>query len=635
MNISTRSPDLIYTDWTLIEPQFDPAQLLSRETIFTIGNGYLGTRGSFEEGYPQALPATLVHGMYDDAPGVYTELANCPDWLSLVIIVNTERFRLDRGEIIHYERQLDLRNGLLSRSVRWRSPAGNTLDLRFERFASLADHQVLGLRCELTPIDFDGTIEIQSSINAYPDNEGLDHWEQLDRGNFDQGIWLQVRTRSSQIELGMAMKVTTIDTNTALQVTDNLDAPALKITWKVIAGQTVGVEKLVALSTSQDTDRPVQAAQIKLAGLPSYALLLDAHRQAWNEVWQQSDIEIEGDCNAQLAVRYNLFQLFIGACSHIEGDCPKNSRVSIPAKALSGLGYRGHVFWDTEIFMLPFFTLTQPTIARSLLTYRYHALDGARRKASHSGYQGAMFAWESAATGDEMTPRWSILSDPYAESVRIWCRDREIHISADIAYAAWQYWYATGDDSWLRDYGAEIILDTALFWISRVVWNVQQGRYDLCTIIGADEYHEQVNNNAYTNRMVQWHLEKAVAVYTWLQNKFADRAAELGQRLQLTPEKLLNIQQIIEKIYIPYDPKTELIEQFEGFFQLKDIRLSDYEPRNQSIQAVLGMHETNQRQVLKQPDALMLLFLMRGTQALPVRIQVLGSGISEGITNPV
>ncbi len=411
--------------------------------------------------------------------------------------------------------------------------------------------------------------------------------------------------------------MTAIGTDASVQVTNTLDYPTLTIAFVATAGQTVGVEKVVTLFTSQDVELPVQAAQANLADLPSYAVLLETHQQAWNEVWQQSDIEIGGDSNAQLAVRYNLFQLFIGACSHIMGTCSNNSRVSVPAKTLSGLGYRGHIFWDTEIFILPFFTLTQPTIARSLLTYRYYTLDGARRKAAHGGYKGAMFAWESAATGDEMTPRWSILNDPYAEAVRIWCRDREIHISADIAYAVWQYWQATGDDIWLRDYGAEIILDTALFWMSRVEWNAKQERYELCGVIGADEYHEQVNNNAFTNRMVQWHLEKAVAVYEWLQRTFLDRATELAQKLQLTSEQLLRLHATIAQMYIPYDAETGLIEQFEGFFQLKDIDLSDYEPRNRSIQAVLGIDETNQRQVLKQPDVLMLLYLMRGTQEFP------------------
>ncbi len=561
-----------------------------------------------------------MHGVYDDVPGVYTELANCPDWLSLTIVVNGERFRLDRGEILHYERQLDLQHGILSRSIRWRSPIGNTVDLKFDRFASLADREVLGLRCQITPItsgrlanDFDGTIEIQSSINGYPDSQGFDHWEQIDRGEMEQGVWLQIRTRSSQIELGMAAKMTAIGSDAVLQVTNPLDCPTLTTTFLAAPGQTVGVEKVVTLFTSQDVRLPAQAAQTKLASLPAYGMLLDAHKMAWNQVWQQSDVEIEGDIQAQLAVRYNLFQLLISACPHITGNCADNSRVSVPAKTLSGLGYRGHVFWDTEIFILPFFTLTQPDIARSLLTYRYNTLDGARRKAANSGYQGAMFAWESAATGDEMTPRWSILSDPYAEAVRLWSRDREIHISSDIAYAVWQYWQATGDDLWMRDYGAEIILDTARFWMSRVDWNARHERYEICGVIGADEHHEQVNNNAYTNRLVQWHLEKAIAIYAWLQQHFPGRMVELDRSLHPTPARQLRLEATTTQMYIPKDTKTGLIEQFEGFFKLKDINLSSYEPRTRSIQAVLGMDATNQTQVLKQPDVLMLLYLLRDT----------------------
>jgi len=610
MNNANESHDLIYTDWTLSEVNFAPERLRMRETVFTIGNGYLGTRGSFEEGYPQAEAATLVHGVYDDVPVIYTELANCPDWLSLSVLINGENFRLDRGEILHYERRLDLRYGLLSRSVRWRSPNGKTLHLYFERFASLADPQVLVMRCYITPIDFNDEIEVQSSLNGYPENQGFDHWEQIDQGRLEQGrgIWLQVRTRHSQIELGMAAKITVIDTDASLNIAIPIGDPTLTATFSAIAGQTVCIEKFVTVFTSQETGLPVRAAQDKLAGLPSYESLFTAHQQAWDDVWYRSDIEIEGNLKAQLAVRYNLFQLFISASKH-------NDRVSVSAKTLSGFGYRGHIFWDTEIFVLPFFTFTQPAIARTLLTYRYHTLAGARRKASHSRYQGAMFPWESAATGDEVTPQSSISTDPYAEVVRIWCRDREIHLSADIVYAIWHYWQATGDDDWLCAYGAEIIFDTALFWMSRLEWHVEQQRYELCGVIGADEYHEQVNNNAFTNRMVQWHLEKAVAVYDWLQQKFPKRLIELGQRLQLTPEHLLHWQTAIAKIYIPYDDKTELIEQFEGFFRLKDINLKEYEPRDRSIQAVLGIEETNQRQVLKQPDVLMLLYLMRDTQS--------------------
>jgi beta-phosphoglucomutase len=621
MNTLTRPRELIYTDWTLIEPEFDPAKLRARETVFTIGNGYLGTRGSFEEGYPNALPITLINGVYDDIPVVYTELANCPDWLLLVVIVNGDRFRLDRGEILSYERRLDLRQGVLSRSIRWRSPIGNTVDLKFERFASLADEQVLAMRCEITPIDFNGTIEVQSSINGYPENQGFDHWEHLDRGKTDRGVWLHVRTRSTQIELGMAAKMTTSVTEAISQVINTPDCPTMTTNFVAIAGQTVSVEKVVTVFTSRESKSPVQSAQTKLTELPAYPILLAAHQQAWDRVWEYSDIEIEGDLTAQLAVRYNLFQLFIGGC--IDRGFLNTDPDSIPAKTLSGFGYRGHIFWDTEIFILPFFTFTQPTIARSLLNYRYDTLPGARRKAAHSGYKGAMFAWESAATGDEMTPKWSLSSDPYVEPVRIWNGEREIHINADIAYAVWQYWQATGDDVWMRDRGAEIILDTALFWLSRVEWHDKQQRYELCGVIGTDEYHEDVRNNAYTNRLVQWHLEKAVAVYEWLQQTFPARATELAQQLQLTPVQLLAFHTTIAQMYIPYNPQTLLIEQFEGFFALQDLNLSDYEPRTRSIQSVLGMAATNQSQVIKQPDVLMLLYLLFKTPEFANRQDIL------------
>jgi len=602
---------LQYSDWTVCETQFDPNQLRVRETVFTLGNGYLGTRGSFEEGHPGALPGTLICGVYDDVPVFYTELVNCPDWLPLVVVVDGDRFRLDQGKILTYKRQMDLRYGILSRQVRWRSPGGKTIDLNFERFASLADEHVLGLRVQITPIDCDSVIEIQTSLNGYPENQGFNHWERVDQGKADSGIWLHLCTRSSRIELGMAMNMTLTGVESSLQVSNPPGYPTLTTTVLVTSGQTITIDKRVTVFTSREVEKPVQAAQEKLAVLSDYAALLQVHQQAWDQIWQKSDVVIEGDRPAQAAVRYNLFQLLISAPRHTD-------RFSIPAKTLSGFGYRGHVFWDTEIFILPFFIFTQPALARNLLTYRYHTLNGARRKAKHYGYKGAMFAWESAETGDEVTPRWlPPQNDLYGEDIRIWCRDREIHISADIAYGVWYYWQATEDDEWMQDYGAEIILDTAVFWISRVEWNTKEERYEIREVIGADEYHEYVSNNAFTNRMVQWHLQKALFVYDWLLQKFPDQATDLEQKLHLTSERRIRWQDIIAHIWIPTDADTGLIEQFEGFFKLKDIQLKDYEPRHQSIQAVLGLSETNKWQVLKQPDVLMLFYLMRFSQESP------------------
>ncbi|WYL92784.1 MAG: beta-phosphoglucomutase [Gloeotrichia echinulata IR180] len=604
------SKNLIYTDWILIETQFEAEKLQSRETIFTTGNGYLGTRGSFEEGYIRTLQATFIHGVYDDVPVVYTELVNCPDWLPLVVIVNGDRFRLDQGEILNYDRQLDLRQGLLTRLVQWRSPRGDIIELQFARFASLADQHVLAQRCQIKPINFDGVIEIQASINGYPENPGFNHWEELDQGKIDQGIWLHRRTRNSRIDIGMAAKMTISGADATLQVNSAPGYPTLTATFLATSQQTVTVEKIVTVFTSREVDTPVTAAQDKIALQPEYITLLKANEQAWDEVWQKSNIEIEGDSTAAFAVRYNLFQLLIAA--------PRDDgKVSIPARTLSGFGYHGHIFWDTEIFILPFFTYTQPAIARNLLSYRYYTLNGARRKADHYGYKGAMYAWESAVTGDEVTPRWSLPNDFYAEDVRIWCRDREIHITSDIVYAVWYYWQATGDDQWMQDCGAEIILHTAIFWSSRVEFNAKSERYEIRGVIGADEYHEFVHNNAFTNRMVQWHLEKAIFVLDWLASTCNERVSELDHKLYITTKQRSRWQDIIANLWIPEDPATGLIEEFEGFFQLEDINLNDYEPRTKSIQFILGIEGTNKRQVLKQPDVLMLLYLMRQSGDFP------------------
>ncbi len=602
---------LRYTDWTVSETQFDPTNLHHKETVFTIGNGYLGTRGSFEEGYPGAMSATLIHGVYDDVPVVHTELANCPDWLPLVVVINGDRFRLDQGEILSYKRKFDLRRGLVLRNVRWRSGSGCTVDIHFERFASLADQHVLGLRCQVTPLDFEGTVEIQSSINGYPDNQGVMHWEWSNQGDLttdegDRAVWMQLRTRNSGIELGVASRLTVSDAEASVRVTGCQGFPSLSATFSVESGKTVTLDKVVTIFTSREEKVPAQAAQDKLRQQPDYTTLLSAQEAAWEEVWRLSDVVIEGDIQAQFAIRYNLFQVLIAAPRH-------DDTVSIPAKTLSGFAYRGHVFWDTEIFALPFLIFTQPEVARNLLTYRYHTLNGARRKARESGYKGAVFAWESASTGDEVTPRWVPPADGDGELVRIWCGDRELHINTDVAYAVWQYWQATGDDNWMRDYGAELVLDTAVYWGSRVEWNAKQEHYEIREVIGTDEYHEHVSNNAFTNRMVQWHLERALAVLEWLQNQYPNQAATLEEKLHISLERQARWRDIIGNIWIPYDPETGIIEQSEGFFKLEDINLADYEPRTRSMQAILGIEGASKRQVLKQPDVLMLLYLLRET----------------------
>jgi len=600
--------------WVVRETSFEPERLHQMETVFTIGNGYLGTRGTFEEGYPGQLQATLVHGLYDDAPLVHTELVNAPDWLPIELFVAGERFSLVEGQVLDYERWLDLRRGLLGRRVRWRSPKGRTVEISIERFASLADEHVLAIRYRVRALDFEGPIELRASLNGDVKNPSpfgpIRHWQLVGQGELPpRACFLHVRTAGTGTELVEAMRLEVEGAEASYLPHRDEWRPAVAARFRLGRGEEALAVKLVSIYTSRETEDPARAAREKLeeAASKGYRALLADHEAEWARYWQASDVVIEGDdvgakhASPLLAVRFNLYHILIAAPRH-------DGRVSIPGKTLSGFGYRGHVFWDTEIFMLPFFTFTQPQLARKLLMYRYHTLPGARRKARKSGYRGAMYAWESALSGEEVTPRWGY--GPDGEMVRIWCGDLQQHISADVAYAVWQYWQVTGDDEFFADYGVEMLLETAAFWESRVEYNAQRGRYEIKDVIGPDEYHVHVDNNAFTNRMARWNLEVALKALAWLRERHPRRAAELAEGLDLSEERLARWADIAARMYVPYDPKTGLIEQFDGFFGLEDVNLENYEPRHRSMEAVLGLERIRKCQVLKQPDVLMLLYLL-------------------------
>jgi len=320
--------------WLVVEPEFEPQRLHHQETVFTIGNGYLGTRGTFEEGYPGAWPATLVNGVYDAVPVGRVELANVPDWLPLSILVEGERFGLERGEVLRYRRTLNLRTGVLSRHVCWRSPGGRTLDLHFERFASLADPHVLAIRCRITPLDSECEVEVRAALDRHVDNRGYVHWDRVDHGDEGNQIWLHCRTRTSGIDLAeAALLVAQGGKRIQVAVMDCLCCPTLLARDRLQPGQTMRVDKLGVIYTSREEAEPLSAARRHLKNLSTagqgYDQLLAAHQVEWEKYWAVSDIVIVGDDEAQRAIRFSLFQLLAAAPRHDE-------RVSIPAKALSG-----------------------------------------------------------------------------------------------------------------------------------------------------------------------------------------------------------------------------------------------------------------------------------------------------------
>ncbi len=595
--------------WHVVEPQFVAAKQPHMETVFTTGNGYFASRGSLEEGYAEDHALTLAHGLFDDMPIVFTELVNLPNWLDLQIRIDGQPFRLDRGEVAGYWRSLDLHHGLLQRHVQWQAPGGALVNLTFERFISYTNPHLGALRLLVTPVNQQCEVAVSAGIDGHVANDNLLHWRHLEEGYADHVVWLHSRTRGTRLELAAAARLQTPDA-LPLRAQPCPGHPALAVTGQLEAGQTLQVDKLVAYASSRD-EAPGETAPgvlpralLYLQG-QDYDRLKAAHMAAWQEVWQDIDVRIDGDEEAQLAIRFNLFQLQVAAPRH-------DDRVSIGAKTLSGLGYRGHVFWDTEIFILPFFTYTQPEIARNLLLYRYHTLPGARRKAAANGFRGAQFAWESAATGDEVTPGYVPTFDGKG-LVRIWTGDIEIHISADVAYATMQYWRVTGDDAFMRDYGAEMILETARFWADRAEPEGLDGeiRYSYRDVIGPDEYHDHVDNNVYTNRLAQWHLETALALLEWLHDEYPAKASALVGEIGLGKDELSHWRDVAQRIVILYDEESGLFTQFAGFFDLKPVDWPAFAERTQSLQVLLGIEGANESQVIKQPDVIMMLLLLR------------------------
>jgi kojibiose phosphorylase len=596
--------------WRLSEYPFHPERLLYYETVLTIGNGYLGTRASFEEGYPGDTPSTLVHGVYDHAPTMQVpELANTPNWLPINITIDGTPFRLitsttdmltpPQGVVLGYRRALELDRGLLRREVLFRAASGSTVRLVFERFASLADIHVLAQRVQFTVVDGSPEITVEAVLDGDVSNNGIRHWKDITTHEDGRLIGIEAQTQQSGYRLGMA---SCLISQAAVTTAAHDLHSAATTTFKLQPGGKAVVDKLTAIYTSRDVENPMATAyeHSQRFDSSSYSKLLAEHEEAWADAWDSSDIEIEGDEAAQLAIRFTTYHVLIAAPHHSDD-------VSIGAKTLSGFGYKGHVFWDTELFILPLLTLTQPHIARNLLMYRYKRLEGARHKAKAGGYAGAMFPWESTDTGEETTPQWS---DPFPDGsrIRIWTGDTEQHISTDISYAVLQYWHWTGDNEFLTKYGAEIVLDTAVFWGSRV--EAKNGRYELSQQIGPDEYHENIDNSVFTNRMVVWHLEQALKLLDWLRAHAPADADRLTVQLDLTPQRLDHWRDIIARMYIPFDEAEQRHVEFDGFFDLEYIPVPDYEPRVGGVWPMLGHKRALASQVIKQADVVMLMALL-------------------------
>ena len=593
----------------LLEPTSDPAWLLAKEGFdplreeiyearFSVSNGFLGVRGAraVSRGQRWIEPQrTYVAGLFDilgpehPIPGLVTAAG----WLQVRIMPSGGPLVHHPAEVSSHRTTLDMRRGALLTRCRLADHPAVAVRVRTLRLVSLRE-RAIGVHVVELEIE-EGEIEVTLEASF----EGLGLGLMSERLEQDLGVW---RTRYSGKRVAMAAA-------SSLQIDGSEVAPTMpgpfiwSWHWKTRPGQVVCLARLVAAARgdAQDTD-PGRVAWEKLgvARQLGWRKVVLQHEAAWSKRWQCSHFEVGGDPAAEQALRFAAYHLNSAAN-------PADERVSIGARGLTGEDYHGHVFWDTEIYLLPFYTLTWPEAARALLMYRFRTIDGARAKAAGMGWRGAMYAWESADTGAEATPEQVV--GPDGRIVDILCGKQEQHITADIAYAVWQYWQATGDEGFLLDAGAEILLETGRFWSSRAQPEAD-GYCHIRGVIGPDEYHEQIDDNAFTNVMARWNIWRALDVAALLRERWPDRWASLSCRLGLGDTELAQWRTVAETMATGWNPETGLFEEFAGFFDLEKIDLAAYEGRSVPMDVVLGRERTQRSQVVKQADVVALLGLL-------------------------
>ena len=587
-------------EWRLMQEGYSATLERSVESRLATGNGFRGARATLEIPALESHPGVFIAGLFDAIPQKWdaNQVESMP---ALVTLPDDHRFRiqmdghyvdLQQGTLISLHRWVDWRHGLYRADWQHAIPGGPSIRIRLLRCSSLERRNLSLQAVEISPGQAGQLVlELPPLVSR----------EQLipERVSDDLLAW---RTAHSEQRVAVAHRETVRLNGTELVEWDF----GHFWTWSAAAGEPATFIQLISHTKQQSRQESAAevgsraVAQLQRAWNEGAQAVLAGHMDRWAERWAESDVVIQGDDQAQRALRFALYHL-------ISAANPEDERVSIGARGLTGEGYLGHVFWDSEIFMLPFYIFTWPEAARALLMYRYHTLPAARRKAAQLGYRGALYAWESADTGDEVTPLYVVFPDGKKEPVAAGLEEH--HVCADIAYAIWQYYKATADTAFLLAAGAEIILETARFWASRAVEG-PEGRYHIRKVVGPDEYHDDVDDNAFTNEMARWNIERGLEVASILARRWRRRWQELSRKLDLLPTELAEWQEVADRLVLLRASSGDLIEQFDGFLQLEQVDLHQLPKQALAVDVLLGSERTRHSQVIKQADVVQLLALL-------------------------
>ncbi len=622
--------------WVLRFDGYDPAAEGTRESLCTVANGYWGTRGAAEESVTgaQHSPGTFLAGVYDavdDGAVPGEEIVNAPNWLRLMFrAADGEWFHADRAELLDFRQELDVRQAVLRRVLTYRDGAGRETTVRFRRFLSQADRRLGALQATFIARNWSGPLTVRSGIDAGVRNTSTDtatvepaahgrrHLVIRAHGELsDDTILVDVETLSSGVRVALVERARVYRGDeplpTVSQFTARKGFAYHEFTVDLREGEPVAVEKVVGVSTSRDPaiGSPSRAAAAAVAGAPRFAELLAVHARQWERLWAAFAVELRPEDEHSLAVNVNTFhvlQTLAGANPDLDAG--------VPARGLHGEAYGGHVFWD-ELFVYPLLTLRRPAVSRTLLGYRFRRLRQAELAAADAGREGALFPWQSATTGEDVTP--DRLFNPLTGH---WMPDHshlQRHVGLEVAYSAWQFYQITGDAEYLAEQGAELIVNVARFFASLAEWDARLARYSIRGVMGPDEFHDGppdragtgVTDNVYTNVMTAWVLLRAAETVRLLSSRPDASAAE---ELAVSPQELERWAHIAKNLRIVFNADGTL-SQFDGYDRLQPIDLDHYLTRYPAfgrLDLVLDAEDdtTNRYQVSKQPDSLMLLYLL-------------------------
>ena len=604
--------------WRMMETRFCPEYLAQTETIFALSNGYLGLRGESDEGRPARQPGAFINGFYESWPIPYGESAygfarngqtivNLTDGKTVRLYVDDEPFVLERASLLSFRRCLDLRRGLLEREIRWETPAGKVIRMRSLRMVSFVHRHVALVDAEVLCENRDAHFVLSSEMatrrnepDGYADDPrrigGFDGrvLEPLSQRAEGRRVLLVHRTRSSGLHLVCAMDHA-LETEGRVQESTRAreDFAEVDFSVDVDPGQAVRLTKFLAYHESRAGDLNELLSRGEQTLDRAKALgrerLLEEQVEHLDAFWACADVELEGAEAAQQVVRFNLWQLH-QATARAEG-------FGIPAKGLTGQGYEGHYFWDGEIYVLPFLTYTQPRIARNFLHFRYRMLDQARARARELHHPGALYPWRPI-NGEEASAYYAAGTAQY-------------HINADIMHALRQYVLATGDRDFVRREGAEMLVETARFWLDLGHFSQRRGgAFSIENVTGPDEYSAVVDNNRYTNMMARENLLSAVKTVRAMEEEHPGDLAQLVERVGLDLAEVERWQEAADRIYLPVDPETGIHPQDDGFLDRERLELADIPP--EKFPLLLHFHPLTiyRHQVLKQADVVMAMFLL-------------------------